>query len=201
MTLAELITPLDDANHKDHNTYEDVDATFTNSDYVNMLDLRQQLGVNHVHACRFANRIKKKRGDGKRSTFFEWYGRGNMVGTANRRRSLNCDGLCALDLRSLKPNGMPWDVRRAEDRAEAGRLQDEEDPDWVIGSPPCTGWCILNWNLNFQKLTADHVANIMGEAQLHLHGMIRIYQRQLDKWKHVLHEHPEQLKAGATPHD
>ena len=161
MTLAELVKTHTDSTPKQiDTTYEDVDATFTNHDYVNMLDLMQQMGVPLTHACRFVNNVRKPRGDRKRSTLFERYGQGRMLDLANRRRSLHCHGLRALDLRTLKPNGEPWDFRKAGDRAEAERLPEEEDPDWVIGSPPCTGWCILNWNLNFQKLSPGHVKEI-----------------------------------------
>ena len=51
-------------------------------------------------------------------------------------RALNVRGLRALDSRTLKPYGTPWDFRLAADRDYALYLIETENPDWVIGSPP-----------------------------------------------------------------
>ena len=58
------------------------------------------------------------------------------------RRALNIKGLDALDIRTLKPNGQPWDFNKRSDRNEARRLIDEKQPQWLIGSPPCTPFSI-----------------------------------------------------------
>ena len=57
---------------------------------------------------------------------------------------------------------------------------------------------MLHWNLNFKKCP-ERVKQIMKDARLHLHWMIRIYQRQLDRGKHFVHEHPETARSWKDP--
>ena len=71
------------------------------------------------------------------------YGGGSIVDLANAgARDLNVIGKKALDLRTRKPTGEPWDFRRKEDRQLACRTIEEDCPDWLIGSPPCTAYTI-----------------------------------------------------------
>ena len=45
------------------------------------------------------------------------YGAGRIVSAADARRgSLDVKGLRALDLRTLRPDGLPWDVRLTAQR-------------------------------------------------------------------------------------
>ena len=48
--------------------------------------------------------------------FMEIYGQNIMVKLAHQRRDLNVCGLDALDLRTRKPNGEPWDFRKKSDQ-------------------------------------------------------------------------------------
>ena len=74
---------------------------------------------------------------GSSPSFVEVYGRGHIVDAAHGlRRNLHIQGLHALDIRTLKPDGQPWDFNRAADRREARALIEEAKPDWLIGSPP-----------------------------------------------------------------
>ena len=74
-----------------------------------------------------------------RTSFVEVYGRGHITAQADGpRRSLNITGLNALDLRTYKANGEPWDFSKKGDRVEAETLIEVRKPTWVIGSPPCT---------------------------------------------------------------
>ena len=85
---------------------------------VNMLalmDTLQTLGVDAVQANRFVASILKAR-----VSVMEVYGRGASVRLANpKRRDLSIVGKQALDLRTVKPSGEPWDFSRAQDRQEA----------------------------------------------------------------------------------
>ena len=70
------------------------------------------------------------------TTCCEVYGRGEIVQMANTpRRNVNLKGLRVIDLRTTKPDGTYWDLSKREDRREALRLIDEEEPDWVIVAP------------------------------------------------------------------
>jgi site-specific DNA-cytosine methylase len=73
------------------------------------------------------------------ATFVEMYGGGSICEEAEKsKRSLNLDGLNAFDLRTLKPDGTPWNFCRRKDREEARKYIRQHKPDWIIGSPPCT---------------------------------------------------------------
>ena len=110
------------------------------------------------------------------------------------RRNLNVTGLSAMDLRTQKPSGGCWDFTREADRQEALRMQDTLEPQWIIGSPPCTDWSSWNVGINHKKMTPEEVARRMAEARVHLKFVVRLYRRQLAAGRHFLHEHP----AGAT---
>ena len=71
------------------------------------------------------------------TTLIEAYGRGSIMAEANlSRRNLNVHGLHALDLRTTKEDGTPWDFNQRSDRKLAFQLIERDCPDWVIGSPP-----------------------------------------------------------------
>ena len=76
------------------------------------------------------------------STFVEVYGRSIRDQSLVSRRNLNIEGLDALDLRTMKPNGEPWNFTNRSDRKRARELIDKLDPEWIIGAPPCTPWSI-----------------------------------------------------------
>ena len=61
-----------------------------------------------------------------------------MADANGPRRALNVHGTDALDLRTFKKNGDPWDFNLRRDREEALQRIDDEKPTWLIGSPPCT---------------------------------------------------------------
>ena len=78
-------------------------------------------------------------------TFFEVYGQGNLVKASHGiRRNLNINGLRALDLRTTKPDGTPWDFSTSADRRLAKQLVETEKPTWIVGCPPCTFFSAWN---------------------------------------------------------
>ena len=95
--------------------------------------------------------------------------------------SLNITGLGALDLRTLKPKGKPWDVTNKSDRRLARRTQDEDCPDWIIGSPPCTDMCTLNVGTNFSRMHPDEVSRRTAAAQAHIKFTCKMYRRQISR--------------------
>ena len=87
--------------------------------------------------------VKAMLGDRPKATFMEVYGGGATVGCSNHAlRNLNLGGLGALDLRTTKEDGNPWDFSRPANRRAARALLKKNDPDWVIGNPPCTAFSI-----------------------------------------------------------
>ena len=113
--------------HQDHHGFTDfkdflpqpgidVDTVLSNADYVALMDVLQTMGVDVVDASRFVCAIRNQ----NLNTFVELFGSGRMVKTAyDRRRSLNLNGLAAFDIRSLKPDGAPWNFCKESDRDEA----------------------------------------------------------------------------------
>ena len=95
-------------------------------------------------------------GISKEASFVEVYGHGSIMADANlRRRNLSVRGLAALDLRTLKDDGTPWNFSLKKDRREASRLVDELDPTWLVGSPPCTAFSQWNVSMNYPKMDLE----------------------------------------------
>ena len=98
-----------------------------------------------------------------------------------------------MDLRTQRPDGEYWNFSRAEDRAMALKLIEQEDPDWIIGIPPCT--CFSCWqNINFRDLSDEEKDARMAEGRQHLKFVVKIYKQRHEAGKYFLHEHP----SGAT---
>ena len=78
----------------------------------------------------------------------EIYGRSISDYAGMHRRDLNVRSLGALDLRTLKEDGQPWDFTKRSDRKLARDLLNQQDPEWIIGAPPCTAFSIWNHGTN-----------------------------------------------------
>lgn len=134
------------------------------------------------------------------TTCIEAYGRGSIMAAANlSRRNLNVRGLHALDLRTTKEDGTPWDFNKSADRRLAFQLIEKDCPDWVIGSPPCTAFCVWNMYMNYPKMDPDVVKQKIAEGERHLKFCTKIYRHQLAKGKHFLHEHPAGARSWHHP--
>ena len=122
----------------------------------------------------------------------ELYGRGAVVDMANARaRSLNIEGLDALDLRTLKPDGSAWDFTKRADRRLALQLVKERKPRWLIVSPPCTAFSTWNQGLNAMRMNPALRRKSLREGRLHLRFVAAMCQLQLDHQRHFLFEHPQ----------
>ena len=124
------------------------------------------------------------------STFVEVYGTSIFDHNLMSRRNLNIEGLRSFDLRSLKPDGTPWNFMKRSDRKLARRMINEQDPDWVIGAPPCTAFSIWNHGINFKKMDPETVRQMLEEGRAHLRFACSLYRRQIANGKFFLHEHP-----------
>ena len=124
------------------------------------------------------------------ATFMEVYGRSIFYQSHIQRRNLNVQGLGALDLRTTKPNGQPWDFCTKADRQLARDMLNRLQPDWVIGAPPCTPFSIWNHGLNFKKMSPAKVKKMIDEGIVHLRFVCSLYRKQLRAGRYFLHEHP-----------
>ena len=119
------------------------------------------------------------------------YGQGRIIESANEHnRNLNIKGIKAFDLRVQKADGSYWNFSLASDRREAMQYILEFKPTWIIGSPPCTAFSILNHGMNYPKMDPAKVRAMIKEGRSHLRFMIKLYKIQLSGDKHVLHGHP-----------
>ena len=167
-----------------------------------LVNVLQTNGVSASDAVGFAVNVIKDRiimpvtaTSAYNPTFFEMYGHGNIVKASHgSRRNLNVNGLRALDLRTSKPDGQPWDFNKSEDRKLAKAIIEIEKPVWLIGSPPCTFFSAWNQGINHRRMDPQRVEALRVEAVRHLHFMASLYQLQVSEGRHFLHEHP----AGAT---
>jgi hypothetical protein len=83
----------------------------------------------------------------------EIYSPPRITQMAKMRPSLNIEGLRAFDLSTAHPGGGSWDFNKKEHRDLARRMCAEDDPDWIIGSPPCTDFSVLGrWNHTRMKV-------------------------------------------------
>ena len=153
-----------------------------------MVDHLKVLGVPDQIA---RDKIMSMRSQRPAATFTEVYGGGAIVDCANHaRRSLNLKGLRALDLRTTKPDGTPWDFTVRADRRLARQLIDADDPDWLIGSPPCTPFSIWNYAMNYPKMSKEKVRAAVEAGRTHLNFVVSLYRKQMIRGKYFVHEHP-----------
>ena len=139
------------------------------ADMRSLMDTLQNLGVDVVRANRFCAAVLRNQ-----PTLIELYGRGSIKNMASgSRRDLNVLGEDALDMRTCKPNGQPWNFALTADRMEALEIVRQKKPTWVIGSPPCTAFSRLQ-GLNFPKMDPAKVERILKEARQHLHFVISL---------------------------
>ena len=134
------------------------------------------------------------------TTFVEAFGRGSLIKeAAAQRRNLNLKGLHAMDLRTFRDDGAPWDFSKREHRHDARRMLATEKPHWVIGSPPCTAFSIWNVGINFKKMDPVKVAAMIQEGRAHLQFCAELYRKQLKGGRHFLHEHPATAVSWREP--
>ena len=115
------------------------------------------------------------------SSFIEVYGRSIRDQSLVTRRDFNIQGLDAFDLRTLKPNGQPWNFLQKDDRRLAKRIIDEKNPEWILGAPPCTPFSIWNYAMNYPKMDPAKVQALIDDGRVHLNFMCSLYRRQMAK--------------------
>ena len=144
-------------------------------------------GADAIAAAQFVDQIF---GVWHATTCMEMYGQGSLATAANHgRRSLNLKGLRAIDLRTHNPNEQPWNFNDRADRRLANQLMDDDNPDWVVGSRPCTAFSIWNRQMNFRKIPPEKVRAAIQDGKRHLNFCAYIYGTQRARGKHFLHEH------------
>lgn len=104
----------------------------------------------------------------------------------------------ALDLTTLNDAGLPWDFSLKERRDEAMQLVDDLQPELILGCPPCGPYSILQ-NLNKDWVDEEQFQQKLSEAREHLEFCGEMYQKQIDRNKFFLHEHPDLAGSWDEP--
>ena len=151
-------------------------------------------------AARVLGSSKNKKGLSQPETFLEAFGRGSIVQEAlQSRRNLNIEGLCAMDIQTLWPDGTPWGFTIKAHRYDARIMQRDLKPTWLVGSPPCTPFSIWNVGINFKKIDPSRLAAMLEEGRSQLCFCAELYRRQLRDGRHFLHEHPASAISWREP--
>ena len=88
-----------------------MDDSDDDKDPVRVVGSQKQLGDDMLDAQTYVDSISRAPG-----IFVEVYGRGGICSEARRIRNQNLTGLAAMDLRRDKPDGLPWDFCKTNDR-------------------------------------------------------------------------------------
>ena len=92
-----------------------------------------------------------------------------------------------------------WDFNKREHRRQAWKKIMQEEPELLIGSPPCTMFSILQQlNLAIHAEDVEWMRRFRKEWQVavqHIEFCIRVYRHQLSQGRHFLHEHPWSAKS------
>ena len=183
----EAIAAAGDSDMEPEDNVADLFGDFEDDDGARMMDSLIIAGMTPEKAKRVS---KNFRSHDPPTTFLEVYGRSVRDYSLITKRNFNVQGLDALDLRTVKPNGDPWDFRERSDRNQARQLLRDLKPMWVIGAPPCTAFSIWNYGMNYKKMDSEVVREKLAEGRAHLQFMCSLYRMQTDANRYYLHEHP-----------
>ena len=115
------------------------------------------------------------------------------------RRSLHRLGLregFAVDLTTARANGMMWNLSLEDDKAELRRVQNREQPELLIGSPPSDEFSsLLNTCTEAREISKLRTEKI--EPQIR--ACVQSYKLQMEMRKHFVHEHPEDSSSWEMP--
>jgi hypothetical protein len=104
----------------------------------------------------------------------------------------------AADLEEPKPNGKHWDLADPADVQLLQDMQESQDPILLTGSPPCDPLSVMQ-HLGKHKRDVKVVADKLAQGRAHLRTLILAYERQMDRGRYFLHEHPWSTSAAKEP--
>ena len=137
--------------------------------------------------------FRRERARKSKAIIAEFYSPPRISALARELPGYNIAPGLALDLTTHDSQGRPWDFSKAEMRAEAERLFDEQQPTLLVGTPMCTAFSTWQF-INNTKRDPTIVAAELAAGRLHLAWMCKMYQKQVAAGRLFLHEHP----ANAT---
>ena len=94
----------------------------------------------------------------------------------------------AAHLTSARANGTLWDFSLEDDKAELKRVQNREQPELLVGSPPGDEF---SSSLNTCAETPEISKLKTEEIEPQIRACVQSYKLQMEMRKHFVHEHPE----------
>ena len=87
-----------------------------------------------------------------------------------------------------------WDLSDAKQQEEVWKIVERDEPEVIIGSPPCTLFSTLQ-NINWARYSGDDAwrqtfYEELTKAKRHVAFCCRLYRYQLSRDKYFIHEHP-----------
>ena len=100
----------------------------------------------------------------------------------------------AYDIQVNDSNGVPWDFDIPEQRNQCIRDVLQQKPNFVVGSPMCTAFSILQ-GLNRAKMGDTKWQAMWDKGVRHMLFAIKIYRIQSESGRIFLHEHPQSASS------
>ena len=102
----------------------------------------------------------------------------------------------AADLTTARANGTLWDLSLEDDRAELRRVQNREQPELLVGSPPSDDFnSLLNTCVESQEISKLKTEGF--EPQIRT--CVQSYKLQMAMQEHFVHEHPKDSTSWEMP--
>ena len=102
----------------------------------------------------------------------------------------------AVDLTTARANGTMWDLSLEDDKAELRRVQNREQPELLVGSPPSDEFSsLLNTCVEAREVSKLRTEKI--EPQIR--ACVQSYKLQMEMQKHFVHEHPKDSTSWEMP--
>ena len=100
----------------------------------------------------------------------------------------------SLDLTTKEVDGRQWNFNEVEMRNRAIRKVLEDQPMFLIGSPMCTAFSVMN-RINYAKMAPEEVKARVEYGRTHLEFCAKLYALQWKAGRYFLHEHPAEATS------
>ena len=95
-------------------------------------------------------------------------------------------------------NGEPWDFDVPAQRAKCVRHIWEQQPAFIIGSPMCTAFSVLQ-GLNKGRMSKENWDAMWEKGIRHMRFAVKLYRLQVDSGRLFIHEHPNSASSWKMP--
>ena len=104
----------------------------------------------------------------------------------------------AYDIEVNDEDGKPWDFDQQAQRDKCLRHVKEQEPEFLIGSPMCTAFSVLQ-GLNRWRMNPDKWNALIEKGLRHMRFAIKLYRLQAESNRFFLHEHPSSATSWKMP--